>query len=177
MAILTRSKTQKSRFVTLSKFEVDRCYRLALEQLSKEVPFKITKSHARTIYSPSLKVMKDIESINNFKALQEIFYIKLKNKYHDLNNQKRSFFDNNNNKEDNETIYSETTSDDYDTLTNTSTCSSCDYSTIDTFIDDDIDWIRSSFDENEEFWDIFRRLLLLNIIIPLIFIISMILLI
>ncbi|RIA83336.1 hypothetical protein C1645_833978 [Glomus cerebriforme] len=67
MTILTRSKTQKSRFATLSKFEFDRCYRLAYEQLSKE----------------------------------------------DNNN--------NNNKEDNEIIYSETISDDYDTLTNTST--------------------------------------------------------
>jgi hypothetical protein len=186
MPILTRNKTQKNRYVTLSKFEFDRCYRLARVQLSKEVPSKITESYARTLYTPSLE---DIESINNLQALQDIFYTKLKNKYQYLNNKEQTFFCINlgtnyyeKNDETDESIISETTSSGYDTSTSistTSTTSNDGYSTIDTFTDHDIDWIRSSlaeYEEQGEFWDLFRRLLFVNIVAPFIFIIFMILL-
>ncbi|CAB5204815.1 uncharacterized protein OCT59_015255 [Rhizophagus irregularis] len=88
MTILTRNITQRNRYVTLSKFEFDRCYRFARAQLSKEISFKITESYARTLYSPSLE---DIEYVNNLKALQDIFYTKLKNKYYYLNNHEQTF--------------------------------------------------------------------------------------
>ncbi|CAG8553864.1 16708_t:CDS:2 [Rhizophagus irregularis] len=140
MTILTRNKTQKNRYVTISKFEIDRCYRLARIQLSKELSSNITESYARTLYSPSLE---DIEYINNSQA--------------------------------------ETTSSGYDTSTSTSTFSNDDddYSTIETFADHDIDWIRSTLDEYEEhgeIWDHHRGLLFFNIVAPFIFIIFMILL-
>ncbi|RGB24886.1 hypothetical protein C1646_772492 [Rhizophagus diaphanus] len=137
MTILTRNITQRNQYVTLSKFEFDRCYRLARVQLSKKIPFKITESYARTLYSPSLE---DIEYINNLKALQDIFYTKLK-----INIIKDG--------ESDESISSETTSSGYDTSTSTSTFSNFsndDYSTIDTFADHDIDWIRSSLDKYED---------------------------
>jgi hypothetical protein len=173
MTILTRNKTKKYRYVTLSKFEINRCYKLARVQLSKEMSSKITESYARALYSPTLE---NIEYINNLQALQDIFYTKLKNKYnYYLNNKEHTFL----------YIYdeidesSETTSSDYDTSTSisTSTFSNDDYSTIDTFADHDIDWIRSSLDEYEEhdeFWDQLRRLLYFNIVTPFIFIIFMI---
>src|ERR1700722_16863310 len=88
MTILTRNKTKKNRYITLSKFEFDRCYRLARAQLSKEVSSKITESYARALYSPSLE---DIEPINNLQALQDIFYTKLKTKYQYLNNKEQTF--------------------------------------------------------------------------------------
>ncbi|PKY31995.1 hypothetical protein RhiirB3_449888 [Rhizophagus irregularis] len=145
MTILTRNITQRNRYVTLSKFEFDRCYRFARAQLSKEISFKITESYARTLYSPSLE---DIEYVNNLKALQDIFYTKLKNKYYYLNNHEQTFLCINDD---------ETTSSGYDTSTSTSTFSNFsndDYS----IADHDIDWIRSSLDEYEdddhgEFWD------------------------
>ncbi|PKY44165.1 hypothetical protein RhiirA4_458347, partial [Rhizophagus irregularis] len=162
MTILTRNKTQKNRYVTISKFEIDRCYRLARIQLSKELSSNITESYARTLYSPSLE---DIEYINNSQALQDIFYTKLKNKYYFLNNKEQTFLCINLDKnyyekdgESDESISSETTSSGYDTSTSTSTFSNDDddYSTIETFADHDIDWIRSTLDEYEEhgeIWD------------------------
>ncbi|CAB4442202.1 unnamed protein product [Rhizophagus irregularis] len=185
MTILTRNKTQKNRYVTISKFEIDRCYRLARIQLSKELSSNITESYARTLYSPSLE---DIEYINNSQALQDIFYTKLKNKYYFLNNKEQTFLCINLDKnyyekdgESDESISSETTSSGYDTSTSTSTFSNDDddYSTIETFADHDIDWIRSTLDEYEEhgeIWDHHRGLLFFNIVAPFIFIIFMILL-
>ncbi|CAG8514039.1 15665_t:CDS:2 [Funneliformis caledonium] len=82
MPILTRTKTQQDRFVTLSKFDLDRCYKLACAKLSEEVPFKLTKTYAQALYSPSFE---DIVSINNLQAVQDIFYTKLKNNYKALN--------------------------------------------------------------------------------------------
>ena len=97
-----------------------------------------------------------------------------------MNNREETFlYIDGNDDETNESISSATTSSGYDTSTSTSTSSNDSYSTIDTFIDHDIDWIRSSLDEyeeNGEFWDYFRRLLFFNIMIPFIFIILMILL-
>ncbi|GBB89291.1 hypothetical protein RclHR1_00160007 [Rhizophagus clarus] len=177
MTILTRNKTQNCRYATLSKFELDRCYRLARVQLSKELPFKITDSYARSLYSPSLE---DVEYINNLKTLQDIFYTKLKNKCNYLNNKESTFLcinlGTNYDEKGDETDESETTNSDYDTST---TFSNYSYSTINTFTDHDIDWIRSSLDEydddNDEFWGHLRRLFLFNIIVPFIFIIFMIL--
>jgi len=185
MTILTRNKTKKNRYIKLSKFEFNRCYRLARAQLSKEVPSKITESYARKLYSPSLE---DVEFINNLQALQDIFYTKLKTKYQYLNNKEQTFLYINlgtnyvgNDDETDESVSSVTTSSGYDTSTSTSTStfSNDDYSTIDTFTDNDMDWIRSSLDEyeeNGEFWDLLRRLLFFNIVTPFIFIIFMILL-